>query len=164
MAVSSSGLGRTPGEKNGNHSSILAWRIPWTEGPGGLQSMGSQRVGHDWSDLACTPTSVKGGLAMSIEMWLFILCDTTILGFILQIHACLQNEHAHWMRLSSVKIARAWKQAQCLLIVNWLSQLMVHLPIKCRAAIKREDSLSDVEDLQGILSKKISYRTMWMLY
>ena len=32
------------------HSSILAWRIPWTEEPGGLQSMGSQRVGHDWSD------------------------------------------------------------------------------------------------------------------
>ena len=30
------------------HSSILAWRIPWTEEPGGLQSMGSKRVGHDW--------------------------------------------------------------------------------------------------------------------
>jgi len=29
------------------HSSILAWRIPWTEEPGGLQSMGSQRVTHD---------------------------------------------------------------------------------------------------------------------
>ena len=29
------------------HSSILAWRIPWTEEPGELQSMGSQRVGHD---------------------------------------------------------------------------------------------------------------------
>ena len=29
------------------HSSILAWRIPWTEKPGGLQSLGSQRVGHD---------------------------------------------------------------------------------------------------------------------
>ena len=29
------------------HSSILAWRIPWTDEPGGLQSMGSQRVGHD---------------------------------------------------------------------------------------------------------------------
>ena len=29
------------------HSSILAWRIPWTEQPGRLQSMGSQRVGHD---------------------------------------------------------------------------------------------------------------------
>ena len=31
----------------GTHSSILAWRIPWTEEPGGLQSMGSQRAGHD---------------------------------------------------------------------------------------------------------------------
>ena len=29
------------------HSSVLAWRIPWKEEPGGLQSMGSQRVGHD---------------------------------------------------------------------------------------------------------------------
>ena len=30
------------------HSSILTWRVPWTEEPGGLQSMGSQRVRHDW--------------------------------------------------------------------------------------------------------------------
>ena len=30
------------------HSSVLAWRIPWTEEPGGLQSMGSQRAGHDY--------------------------------------------------------------------------------------------------------------------
>ena len=35
------------------HSSILAWRIPWTEEPGRLQTIGLQRVGHDWSDLAC---------------------------------------------------------------------------------------------------------------
>ena len=34
------------------HSSVLAWRIPGTVGPGGLPSMGSHRVGHDWSDLA----------------------------------------------------------------------------------------------------------------
>ena len=31
------------------HSSTLAWKIPWTEEPGGSQSMGSQRVGHDWA-------------------------------------------------------------------------------------------------------------------
>ena len=36
------------------HSSIVAWRIPWTEEPGGLQSMELKRVGHDWSDLAWT--------------------------------------------------------------------------------------------------------------
>ena len=34
------------------HSSILAYRISWTEEPSGLQSLGLQRVGHDWSDLA----------------------------------------------------------------------------------------------------------------
>ena len=37
-------------------SSILAWRIPWTEEPDGLQSMGPQRVRHDWSDWAHTCT------------------------------------------------------------------------------------------------------------
>ena len=31
------------------HSSTIAWKIPWTEEPGRLQSMGSQRVGHDWA-------------------------------------------------------------------------------------------------------------------
>ena len=41
-------LGRSPGEGMATHSSILAWRIPWTEEPGRLQSMGLQRVRHDW--------------------------------------------------------------------------------------------------------------------
>ena len=43
-----------PGEGMAPHSSILAWRIPRTQELGGLQSMGLQRVGHDWSDLAHT--------------------------------------------------------------------------------------------------------------
>ena len=34
-------------EEMATHSSVLSWTIPWTEEPGGLQSMGSQRVGHD---------------------------------------------------------------------------------------------------------------------
>ena len=56
-AGSISGLGRFPGGGHGNPlqysclenpmDSILAWRIPWTEEPGGLQSLGSHRVGHD---------------------------------------------------------------------------------------------------------------------
>ena len=40
-------LGRSLEKGMTTHSSILAWRIPWTEEPGGLQSMGSQRAGHD---------------------------------------------------------------------------------------------------------------------
>ena len=39
------------------HSSVLAWRIPGTGEPGGLPSMGSHRVGHDWSDLAAAAYS-----------------------------------------------------------------------------------------------------------
>ena len=38
-------------KETATHSSVLAWRIPWTEEPGGLQSMGSHRVGYDCSDL-----------------------------------------------------------------------------------------------------------------
>ena len=41
------GLGRPLEEGMATHSSILAWRIPWTEEPGGLQSIALQRVGHD---------------------------------------------------------------------------------------------------------------------
>ena len=40
------------------HSSVLAWRIPGTGEPGGLPSMGSHRVGHDWSDLAAAATII----------------------------------------------------------------------------------------------------------
>ena len=43
------GWGRSPEKEMATHSSVVAWRIPWTEKPGGLQSMGSQRVGHDWA-------------------------------------------------------------------------------------------------------------------
>ena len=43
--------GRSPGgwQKMTTHSIILAWKIPWTKEPRGLQSKGSQRVGHDWA-------------------------------------------------------------------------------------------------------------------
>ena len=53
------GTGRSSGGRNGNPLHYLAWNIPWTEEPGGLQSIGSQRVGHDKSDLACTYRVVK---------------------------------------------------------------------------------------------------------
>ena len=48
------------------HSSMLTWWISWTEEPGRVQSMGLQRVGHDWSDLAHKQTTVKN--------LLFVLC------------------------------------------------------------------------------------------
>ena len=41
------------------HFSILDWRIPWTEEPGGLQSMQSQRIGHDLAIKPCEATKVR---------------------------------------------------------------------------------------------------------
>ena len=43
------------------HSRVLAWRIPGMAGPGGLPSMGSHRVGHDWSDLAAAAATTDMG-------------------------------------------------------------------------------------------------------
>jgi len=75
------------------HSNILAWKIPWTEEPGGLLPIGLQRAGHDWSDLACTHELMHAhvGLflgsvccfkdlciysyARTILVWLLYLCD-----------------------------------------------------------------------------------------
>ena len=47
MQVGSLGWEDSLEEEMATHSSILAWRIPWTEEPGGSQPIGSQRVGHD---------------------------------------------------------------------------------------------------------------------
>ena len=53
------GWGRSPGGGHGNPLEwILAWRIPWTEEPDGLQSIGLHRGRHDWSDLAHTHASL----------------------------------------------------------------------------------------------------------
>ena len=54
------------------HSSILAWRIPWTEKPGRLQSMGSQRVGHDWATSLSFTKSVNNSYVI-FGILLFLL-------------------------------------------------------------------------------------------
>ena len=48
------------------HSSTLAWKIPWTEEPDGLQSMGSLQVGHDWSDLTA---AAAASVILSISLF-----------------------------------------------------------------------------------------------
>ena len=72
------------------HSSVLAWRIPGTGEPGGLPSMGSHRVGHDWSDLAAAAAVV-----ISDDEHLFIcllaICRNVILSFLRNLHAVLPS-------------------------------------------------------------------------
>ena len=65
------------------HSSILAWKIPWTEEPGGLQSKGFQRVRHDWvwawtrKDLL----TLIGSMKWILDVWPLELWDNTFLLF-----------------------------------------------------------------------------------
>ena len=47
--IQSLGWKDPPEREVATHLSVFAWKIPWTEEPGGLQSMGSQRVGHDFA-------------------------------------------------------------------------------------------------------------------
>ena len=49
------------------HSSILAWRIPGTEEPCGLPSLGSHRVGHDWCNLAAAAVIIHNAGLFSVE-------------------------------------------------------------------------------------------------
>ena len=71
------GSGKSHGGGMATHSSILAWRIPWTEEPGGLQSMGLQIVGHDWSNLACS------------HAWTHEYCYITSWELSIDLEACL---------------------------------------------------------------------------
>ena len=61
------------------HSNILAWRIPWTEEPGGLLSTGLRRVGHDMSDLACMRTR-KGHIIAAIIITTQILSGGVLIN------------------------------------------------------------------------------------
>ena len=65
------------------HSVILAWRIPWTEDPGRLQSMGKQRVGHNWEteqqqevkDLTQKTKTLMKDIKDETNKWKDILCS-----------------------------------------------------------------------------------------
>ena len=69
-------LGRSLEEGTATYSSILAWSIPWTEKPGGLQSTGLQRARHNWSALA---HFLKKNLGQKGEMWKKIKLESELL-------------------------------------------------------------------------------------
>ena len=67
-----SGSGRSLEEGMATHSSILTWRIPWTEDPGRLQSMGSQRVRNNWATntfILAALVNMKSKSHMSVSHW-----------------------------------------------------------------------------------------------
>jgi len=68
------------------HSSILAWRIPWTEDPDGLQSMGLQRAGHHWVTFTLTVSWSK--YVVSFSLWKISFIPLNVLSFLFLRQAC----------------------------------------------------------------------------
>ena len=108
------------GEGNGTHCSVLAWRIPGTGEPGGLPSMGSHRVRHDWSDLAAAAAAGmyyrKKKLTMEWRQWCFFhvidkMSEYTRLGLVVKV--------LHFI-FSKVRL---WKQSKCPSMDEWIKKM-----------------------------------------
>ena len=117
------------------HASILAWRIPRTEEPGGLQSMGSQRVGHDWSNLAAAERQTH--MFLQIKFYWNDLFPTTLLFCSLRAgeNNCPQSAYHFACCL--------WPPLLCDITVEWLSwrrsgsQNLKHLWVKFADSYRR---------------------------
>ena len=133
------------------YSNVLAWRIPGTGEPGGLLSMGSHRVGHDWSDLAAEAESVKKqsvwgvcvwkqsvwgvcvGGGTFIYTWIYRICgyvcafinDVYVLYICLYVHISI-----HWQSFSSWPSC-GWVPLNSLLI------MVLHCPVLARILLSQ---------------------------
>ena len=90
-------------EDMATHSSILAWRIPWTEEPGGLQSAGSQRARHNFSNWA--RMQVNNTIMNIIRVWCYSLIRILCLGQIARTEINIVKFYRkHFLTSSSVKL------------------------------------------------------------
>ena len=95
------------------HSSILAWRIPWTEEPSGQQSMGSHRVGQDWSDSAAAAAHENNSsyLLFTVDCFVHFILLWSVDSFwrhYLYINTMIPN--GHYQTSHTVKCRESYKQ------------------------------------------------------
>ena len=84
------------------HSSVLAWRIPGTGEPGGVPSMGSHRVGHNWSDLAAAAVCICWASQVALVVWKLPATagDVRDAGSIPGLGRCPGGEHGNPLQFS----------------------------------------------------------------
>ena len=101
------------------HSSVLAWRIPGTGKPGGLPSMGSHRVGHDWSDLAAAA-------AFNVQINLGQFQLVTILSLLIHEHGLSLHHSKGLIWFCSIMF---WFFQECLTLLSL--DLKCHFLVIC---------------------------------
>ena len=145
MWIRSLGREDPPEKEMAIHSSILAWKIPWMEERGRLQSMGSQRVGHDWTTLITYSFSINASneysRLISFRMdWLDLLAVQGTLKSLLQHHSTnvmhqffsaqpssQSNSHIHtWPPEKTIALTRWTLISKVMsLLLNMLSRLVI---------------------------------------
>ena len=84
------------------HSSTLAWKIPWTEEPGGLLSMGSHRVGHAWSNLAAAVASLLS------QQFLYLIRLFTLFKALKELFITQFKQHGLLLYISAFYLLLSW--------------------------------------------------------
>ena len=105
------------------HSSTIAWKIPWTEEPCRIQSMGSKRVGHDWATSLRLPSTSPSILDMLVSSaWSVVVMITiVILTLIQSIDSNLESFSSQFSDLAHASFG--WPYCRILLL--WLFPLLV---------------------------------------
>ena len=113
------GLGRSHEEGKATHSSAVAWRTPWTEEPGRLQSMGLQRVRHNQSNSACTNVCIYVLILfikliflylynrkLYIYIYIFLFLYIYLTDYICALHLFLNFTNSEKMKNYIIEISR----------------------------------------------------------
>ena len=140
------------------HSSILTWRIPWTEELGGLQSMGSQRVRHDWSNLACTHTCPQYTSKYFTRIFLSLVFSISVIFQVLAVPVLRLGRVTNGPHLPQASVAHpgASEVSQNLLLWFLLSYLLFEEPV-----IEKLKRLSLTSTLSSLGTGKVSFMEMW---
>ena len=98
------------------HSSILAWRNPWPMKSGGLQSIGSQRIRHDWRDRACMHTC-KQRLNVTVSVCLSPFCSKNAVSWLISLQE--KDGKNHWFG--------DWLFSICICTCTCVCRCIIHL-------------------------------------
>ena len=101
------------------HSSVLAWRIPGTREPGGLLSMGSNSVGHNWSDLAAAAACIIGHFSNILSLKFFFCLQDSF--------SCLLGLTLHEMNFT-IGFAHSFRILVCLFWVVAITHILKICP------------------------------------